>query len=81
MRALENRIARLEAMRAGSDDEFIVVHIAAFCSDDLSSARVGRNSGTVIKQAANESFETFEARAIVAAKAAGDRWGVAITVS
>lgn len=80
MRTLENRIARLETLRAGAAEDFIVVHLRNFCSDEVPSARFGGYPGTTIKQVANEPFETFQARAIVAARAAGDHWGVAITV-
>jgi hypothetical protein len=78
-RTLETRIARLEATCAATDNDFLVVHISNFFGNALPNARIGGNSGTVLKQAPDELFETFEARAIAAAKAAGDRF-VAITV-
>jgi hypothetical protein len=71
MRALENRIARLEATRAGPDNEFLVIHIRDFCSPIPPRARIGGPSGAVLNQRADETFEIFEARAVAAAKAAG----------
>ena len=73
-----SRIAR--TIRIGSDHDFLVVLITKLSSSAPSSARIGGSDGTVLAQAPDELFETFQARAIVAAKAAGDRWGVAITV-
>jgi hypothetical protein len=77
MRALENRINRLEAQRSYSDNYFLVVLISKFFGSGMPSTRVG---GTLMKQAPDETFEIFEARAVAAAKAAGDSWRVAITV-
>jgi hypothetical protein len=79
MRVLENRIARLESLRAGPDNNFLVVLISKFFSGGTPSARVGGNAGAILKQAPSETFEIFEARAIAAAKAAGDSF-VAISV-
>jgi hypothetical protein len=77
---MKRRSCIARTIRTGSDHDFLVVHLRDFCSDDLPHARIGNNSGTVIEQAPDESFEIFQARAIAAAKAAGDSWGVAITV-
>jgi hypothetical protein len=73
---LRSRISRLE--RATSDDDFLVVIIRNFSKDCRPYARIGGYEGAEIIQHHCEPFDDFEARAIAAAKGAGDRW-VAIT--
>jgi hypothetical protein len=79
MRTLENRVARLEAIRGDSDKDFMVVFITKFSSDAPPSARIGGNDDLPLEQAPGETFEIFEARAVATAKGAGKRF-VAIEV-
>jgi len=68
---LKGRVARLA--RASSDDDFLVVILRSFSHTACLYARIGGKGGMEISQHAKESFDEFEARAIAAAKAAGDR--------
>jgi hypothetical protein len=76
-RSLGARVARLESATSG--DDFLVVIIQNFSQDRVPYARIGGHGCAEISQSARESFDEFEARAIAAAKAAGDRF-VAITL-
>jgi hypothetical protein len=72
-------LVREHRHRSGAPDDFLVVHITNFYTAVVASSRIGAPNSTMLEQAANETFEIFEARAIAAAKAAGHHF-VAITV-
>lgn len=78
MSKLIDLIREQRRRRAGTDD-FVVIILRDFSDYTLPHAHIG-NSGTVLEQAPEELFETFQARAINAAKAAGATWGLSISV-
>jgi hypothetical protein len=75
--SFRSRVTRLES--ATDDDAFLSVIIRNFTNNLPTQARIGGNDGVALSQRAGESLDEFEARAIVAAREAGDRF-VAINV-
>jgi hypothetical protein len=61
-------IRQHKAIRSGADS-FMVVHIQSIFCNDPPHTRIGTN---LIEQAHDEPFDAFEARAIAAARSAGN---------